>query len=277
MSYCTVNDVKRVCGYPATGAPISDADILLNILDSQEFIEEYTGTVYWSIEANGTATGGDAITITDSGQAWTVDEYVGYTVWVYEGTNAGEYREITSNDATSLTVSPAFSAVIDATSKYRVVPPSKKEQTLDGNDKDTMFLDYYPIRNIYSLTVDSTSVTISTLHIYENTGQIALDSSSEVSYFSGNERQLIDLVYFYGVYPIPRIVQRLCAIDAGIRTYASQIGATYDDFTTIALPELSGSLGEPYMNIKAGVDRLIKERDTILGKLVRKKVFMVCG
>lgn len=285
MPYTTVDNVKRACGYPATDAPVSDANILLNIADSEAFINEYTGTVYWSIEDSGTATGGDTTTVTDSGATWTANEYIGYVVWIYEGTDAGEYREITDNTTTSLTVSPAFSSVIDTTSKYRIVPACRRNHDgsdtgldkLDGNDLDTFFLDYYPIRNIYSLTIDSTSVTPSTLKIYRDTGKIILGSSSEVSYFSANEEQLIEIDYFYGVYPFPDIIQRLCTLDAALRTLAAQIGATYDDITSGSLPETTFSLGEPWTNIKQGIEQLRLERKEILGKLVRKKPLIIVG
>lgn len=278
-------DVQRACGYPSTDAPVSDANITQNILDAMDFINEYTGTVYWSIEDSGTATGGDTVTITDTGKSWTVDEWAvagkENVVWIYEGTNSDEYRKITSNDATSLTVSPAFDNIIDATSKYRIVPPCIVENTgnnkLDGNEREEMFLDYFPIRDIQSLTLDGTSITISTIYVDEWSGKIELGQDSEVKYFPSTRRKLVEITYFYGEYPISRLVQRLCALDAGIRTYAAQIGATYDDFTSIQLPELSGSLGEPYMNIRAGLDQLRKERTEILGKLVRKKPFFVMG
>jgi len=283
--YCTVADVKRAAGYPDSGGPISDADITANILDAMDFIDDYTGTVYWSIETSGTATSGDATTITDSGKSWTADEYIGYVVWVYEGTNAGEYREITDNDTTSLTVSPAFSAAIDNTSKYRVVPPCRKNHDgsdtgldkLDGNGLSNMFMDFYPIRNIRLLTIDSTSITPSTLIIKRDSGEIQLGSTSEASYFADNERQLIAIDYFYGEYPIPRTVQRLCAVDAALRSLAAQIGATYDDITSGSLPEMQFSLGEPWTNIKQGILALREERKEVLGKIVRKKPFVVMG
>jgi len=52
----------------------------------------------------GTATAGAATTLTDSGKAWTVDQFIGWWVHILEGTGLGQWRAITDNDATSLTV-----------------------------------------------------------------------------------------------------------------------------------------------------------------------------
>ncbi len=52
----------------------------------------------------GTATAGDATSLTDSGQAWTVDGYIGKYVHIVGGTGKGQVRYIADNDATSVTV-----------------------------------------------------------------------------------------------------------------------------------------------------------------------------
>ena len=57
----------------------------------------------------GTATGGTTTTVVDSGASWTPDAYIGSWVTISGGgTNDGETRLITDNDATSLTVGTAF-------------------------------------------------------------------------------------------------------------------------------------------------------------------------
>jgi hypothetical protein len=54
--------------------------------------------------SRGKATGGSATTLTDTDQTWTTDEWIGSWVKIVEGTGAGQYRQITDNTATVLTV-----------------------------------------------------------------------------------------------------------------------------------------------------------------------------
>lgn len=68
----------------------------------------------------GTATGATATTLSDSGKAWTPDDFIGDTVYIVEGTGAGYSYAITDNDATSITVA-AWTVQPDTTSKYRIV------------------------------------------------------------------------------------------------------------------------------------------------------------
>ena len=68
--------------------------------------------------------GGSTTTITDSGQAWTAHQFLGlgYQVYIYAGTGAGQYATITDNTGTtSLTVASWSVATPDSTSKFVVV------------------------------------------------------------------------------------------------------------------------------------------------------------
>lgn len=75
---------------------------------------------YWLWLASGTATAGGASTITDSAVTFPVDSLAGKYVYITDGTGAGQVREITTNSATVLTVSPAWSTTPDNTSEYIV-------------------------------------------------------------------------------------------------------------------------------------------------------------
>ncbi len=280
MTYATVSEVKRIVKYPSTSAPVSDADILANVRDAQATIDALTGTKYWSEEDAGTATSGTTATLTDSSQSWTTDEWKDYTLWIYAGTHAGQMAQISSNTSTALTFTPAFSSAVDTTDKFRIIPGCLKSMTstsdsgeaLDGTGLDWMMLYPYPIRKIKSLTIDGTSITVSTLHVYKSTGKIVLGSTSEASYFSNSEPKQIEVEWWYGVYPMDRHIARLCAVGAALMTLAGQIGATYDDFTSIELPGLAGGLGEPYTNIRDAWVKLEAERNDLM-KYVRKRPY----
>jgi len=85
----------------------------------------YVGTSYEDSvgitkQTSGTATGGTTTTITDTGKAWTVDEFAGKAIVLTSGTAGGDVRKIVSNTATEITVDEAFSAVPDGTTTYVV-------------------------------------------------------------------------------------------------------------------------------------------------------------
>lgn len=69
--------------------------------------------------STGTATAATSTTISDSLQAWTVNQFAGLYVRVTAGTGAGQVRLIASNTATQLTVA-AWAVTPDTTSQYAV-------------------------------------------------------------------------------------------------------------------------------------------------------------
>lgn len=78
-----------------------------------------------SIWAKGKATGGTTTTLVDATMgvdraAWTTDEWIGYWVYIYSGTGAGQIRQITANTGTTLTWTTAGTAPT-ATSQYMIL------------------------------------------------------------------------------------------------------------------------------------------------------------
>jgi hypothetical protein len=78
-----------------------------------------------SIWANGVATGGTTTTLIDASMgvdraAWTTNQWVGYRVYIYSGTGAGQIREIISNTGTTLTWTTAGTAPT-STSRYQII------------------------------------------------------------------------------------------------------------------------------------------------------------
>lgn len=74
------------------------------------------------VAAIGRASAGTSTTITDAVKAWTTNVpaglWIGYTVEVIAGTNAGSSARITANTATQITFTPAMGAANDTTSVY---------------------------------------------------------------------------------------------------------------------------------------------------------------
>lgn len=75
---------------------------------------------YWVWIASGTASSGAASSITDTASAFPVDSLAGKYVVITDGTGVGQVRQITTNSATVLTVSPAWATAPDNTSEYIV-------------------------------------------------------------------------------------------------------------------------------------------------------------
>jgi hypothetical protein len=103
---------------------ISEYTLAATIADIQRI-----DLLHHEVKNQGTATAGAALTLTDTGKAWTINNYAGYEVAIYDGTGAGQYRTISSNTATALTISVAWTTNPDSTSKYKikdvtVSPPS---------------------------------------------------------------------------------------------------------------------------------------------------------
>lgn len=68
----------------------------------------------------GTATSGGATTLTNSGAAWTSNEWIDIVLKITGGTGVGQTRRIASNTSTALTVTQAWTVNPDATSVYSI-------------------------------------------------------------------------------------------------------------------------------------------------------------
>ena len=257
MPYCTATEVKNAISYPASSAPVADAVITDFVTQVEEEIEHIYSTKFGSVEVSSTATAGASTTLTDSTETWTVDQYEDYVLWIYGGTGSGQYRGITSNTATVLTITPAFTVTPDGTSTYRIVKLGYADDTVDGSGITTQFVRSQPLKNLIAATVDGTSVTTTNIYQYPASGKLILKTSAEVTVWKSNLPQLVSLQYAYGIYPLPLPIKRLAVILAGVKTLASQAGGTYDEFTSVSLPGgLDASKGEPVTNIRTTIERL---------------------
>ena len=68
---------------------------------------------------SGTATGGSATTLTQTGAGWAIDFWNGGYVFIWKGTGVGEVREITNTTSDTITI--ASGTTPDNTSKYVIV------------------------------------------------------------------------------------------------------------------------------------------------------------
>jgi len=258
--------------YSATGissAVISEADVNIMIEDACDEVDHICNTTFWVLVDSGTAdAGGGDDELDDAAKTFVADAYIDYYCWIYGGTGIGQIRKITDNTVTKITLDRDWETNPDATSTYRVLATNPSTDpyssvSVDGTGTEVFFLDQVPLLLLETLTVDSTSVTTSSVYQYKNYGKLELGTDAEVSFFSATTPQLVDLAYWYGMYPIPRIVERYTTLLAGMRALTAQIGGTFDDVTSFSVPHMTGSLGEPYTNIREALTRLEKERDRL--------------
>ena len=94
--------------------------------------------------ATGTATAGGASTITNSGKAWTTNQWANSQIRITAGTGIGQIRTIASNTATVITVSAAWTTNPDATSQYEIA----------GNDDFIYFLGNAAV-TLYKYTIST--------------------------------------------------------------------------------------------------------------------------
>jgi hypothetical protein len=92
----------------------------------------------------GVATSGTNASLTDSAASWTVNEYAGWHVVIYDGTGAGQYASVTSNTATALTLTTSgynWTVAPDTTSYYML------KNVVDQNADYTQILAYNVDKN----------------------------------------------------------------------------------------------------------------------------------
>lgn len=88
--------------------------------------------------ATGTATAGGASTLTNSGTAWTTNQWTNYQIRITAGTGIGQVRTIASNTGTVITTSAAWTTQPDATSQY-IIEANEDFLYLLGNNAVTMY------------------------------------------------------------------------------------------------------------------------------------------
>lgn len=269
-TYVSSTDVYRASGITST--EVSAADVIEQIKRAEVIICRMTKNIYWKIWLDAqSATSGAAATITKTGASWTVNDYVGQYIYVYSGTGAGQLRKILSNTADTITVDRNWAVNPASASIFRVfyVPADfnpYQDVQLDGSGLTYMYLPYYPVKVIEGLAIGATPVTVTPSYVYlwEKTGKIQLKTTAEVAYFSATYPQEIDIQYWYGVDHLPQDIKRLVELHAAIQILGQQMGGTFDDPSSISLPEASISVGQAYINIRSSLETLKEEYNELL-------------
>lgn len=92
-----------------------------------------TADSLWINGDRGEATSATSTTLVDTNKSWTADRWIGAWVKITRGTGKGQFRQITDNASTSLTVS-AWDQTPDSTSEYVIYSTDEWTQvTLSGD------------------------------------------------------------------------------------------------------------------------------------------------
>lgn len=272
-SYCVQSDVERAMGVAADETNLTSAQIVEAIKSASNEVDLLTHTIFHSIEDSGTAEAGSTTTLQDTDQSWTTNEWANFVLWCHTGAGNGQYTIIASNDSDTLTVAEVTTA-FGATSQYRIIPDCIESKNLNGDGTQKMFMPYYPIQALQTLTIAGTSVTPAKVYVWEDEGYLELHSqlSPESNNFTNQYPQCISVTWVYGVYPVPADIKRFTAVIAGLQCLITQIGGTYNDVTSYSIPHLTASKGEPYVNIREALLRLIKEKDRTIKSIIKYPV-----
>lgn len=276
--YVTTTDVYRTSGLSST--VISTADVSQQILRAETIICRMTKNIYWRITHDAqTATSGGATTITKTSAGWTANDFVGMYVWLYSGTGSVQLREIVSNTTDTITVDRAWTTTNPASGslfKIFYVPVDFNpyiSESYDGSGSNYQYMPNYPVKKVETLSINSTSVTPSYLYLYEKTGKLQFRTTAEMQEFTATFPQQVSITYWYGVDHLPYDIKRLVELHAAIQIMGQQMGGTYDDPSTIGLPEFNVSIGQAYINIRSSLETLKEEYLALLKQVKIWPVF----
>lgn len=287
--YVSVEAVRNCLGVSDTTI-ISDSVIQQAIEFAEDEIDRLTYSTYYPVIDKGTVTAATATSLTDSNRTtdinlWIADALIGYAVYIYMGTGAGQIREITDNTTNQLTVA-TWATTPDTTSKYIITYLNKETLTIDGSGGYEILLRDYPIVQVDEIKIEDTVINSDDYVVYNNTGKIVLKDTASKAYFTkpiqNTYRKQVEITYHWGVLPefkrsnidINRIIKRATCVIAALQALAYQIGGTYAELSTFNLIEFSGTIGQQHANITAVYEKLLKEKDEILKNYLGKYIYM---
>lgn len=280
LGYVSPDDVYRTSG--VTSAEISATDVTAHILRAENVLCRITKNIYWRIVLDAQiATAGGASTITKASAGWTVNVYAGLYVWLYSGTGSVQIREIVSNTSDTLNLDRAWTTTNPASGalfKVFYVPTDFEPyiyEAYDGNNRNHFYLPYYPVKKVETLSIGENPVVVNPNNIYlwEKLGKIQFKSSAEAQVFSANYPLEVSIRYWRGVDHLPYDIKRLVELQAAFQILGQQMGGTFDDPSSISLPEVNISVGQAYINIRSSLQTMKEEYNDLLNHIKVWPVF----
>jgi len=282
-AYVTTTEVYRTAGISSN--EISVVDVTNQIAVAETIVCRMTKNIYWKSNlVNQSVTSAANSSVTQTGAGWTVNDFAGQYIEVVSNLGVVQIRQILSNTSDTITVDRNWSVNPTNTSTFKVfyVPGDfspYKDEVYDGSGLNYQFLPYYPVNSVESLDIvypsSTISVTPSKLYVYPKTGKIQFMSTAETQRFDKTYPQQVSVAYWYGVDTLPYDVKRLVELKASMQVLSQQMGGTFDDPSSITLPEATVTVGQAYINIRSTLESLKEEYDELVSKYIR--VYPVFG
>ena len=115
-------------------AGITDEYFLYGFGDLNITTNEHPVSIGHYNNSEGSSTGSNtSTTLNDTSQSWTTDEWSGKCIIITGGTGGGQYRNISSNTSTELTITAAWTLTPDATSEYIICDEGWMYFTFNGS------------------------------------------------------------------------------------------------------------------------------------------------
>ena len=273
--YTTISEVYGTAGI--TSEQVAEAVVEESIKAAKAVIDKLTETTFYSVDDTGTATDSTDDTLVDDTKTFAENQYHNYYVWINAGTGINQIRKIISNDENTLSLEEDWETNPDETSRYRIfytATDPRISETIDGNGQNWLFLNHIPLITLQDLTIADTSVSVSNVYKYPQTGKLQLKTTAEQTTFRNDFPQQVVLTYYYGVFPIPYYIKRLCQVYAALFILQSQMGTTHNIPSTYSLPEGSVTVGQAYINIKGTWDTLMREKERLEQEIIKQPVVL---
>jgi len=278
--YCSTEQVYRATNLSEDQVSLAAVKDIIRAKSVD--VDNFTNTTYWKRICSGTADSSTGSILTDDSLNLLADGYVGYYIHIYQGTGAGDIREVVENTATTITVDRDFSSDLDSTSKYRLFFSATSpyfSESIDGSGVSSLFLNTVPIHSLESVNINDTTVSVSNVYVYKDEGKLQLARNAEFPTWYSGVPQACDIALWWGVSQtngkLPYNVERYCVVLSALSVLEAQMGGTYDTPSTYSMPEGSVTIGQAYVNIRGTYDVLMKEKaDLESNKLIRYAVIL---
>ena len=267
MSYCQTADVLEAINFPLEGTLVNESSMRKMILQSEDEVNKICKKQFLDVAYSGQILSIQNKTITVNILSDHPAFYKKSTLQIGDKKfriDKWKGKEITLNDVTGISNGDNFDILnlkyVTDIKDGLMTENTRGYYNTYGSAVDQLFLDYQPIYDVMSVSIDGVSIPKENLHIYKDEGYIEInkDSNPPKQDFFAKKRGIV-VSYISGDEELHPIIVRAVVCFAAVRVLDSLIAGTYDDFVNIDLPGIQGSKGEHYVNIREAVHELKTE------------------
>ena len=274
---CSVEDVKMALRYPGDDLSrfSSDEAIASAIETSEDEINtEYRTKFIQDVSNELSVTSATSTSITPS-SSMTAGRYNGNVLYVTEGKGQGQYRIITNNDTTIISIERNFEEIPDASSKFKIVDAGIEELVRQGYVHDkTFYLTFTPVLDVVKLEYGDEEIPSDQYDLYNNSGKVDVNETYRRDVKLRLNERILKVKYLYGETKIQPLIKRLCVIKTSMKILTTDIAGTRDEIVRWNLPGAYADKGELYRNIDQALVRFRMEEESIKQKILRPRILV---